>query len=733
MKNILQIFLRDIRKIKSNTIALIIMVGILVVPTLYAWFNIGGSWDPYENTSDIQIAVASDDAGYKGELLAIDINLGDRILTYFHENDSMDWVFTDSKEAIEGAKSGKYYAAIVVPESFSEDMMTLFSVNKELKNPELEYYTNGKKNAIASIVTEKKADAVQGEVSEKFVKAISKAALEAMQTVVNVADEADQSDLVDNLIDNLNDISADLVAAGGTVEAFESMASATQTMLSTTSTFLKDTQNRSDGDLDSLGEIEGSINNVKDAMDGTTDQLNEALKSSAALYQQMATAVQQGIQAAASSDDMTALKNTISELNTQLDASISSYSDAVTQLNSAAGSLKTAMETDAGLYAVAGDLQQTVELMKSVKSAIAQVSSSVESMTTDAATAQKELDELVAKLVANGSSMQKDYEDNVKKDLKDLASSVSAADSKVSALLDSMDEGLDGIYSLSDSTGSDLSKLQSTLKTSKSLLEKGAADLTDLATRLQSERDRDSLDTIDSLLDEDLDVVGTFISTPVELTTEHVYEVENYGSAMAPFYTTLAIWVGGVVMAAMLKAGVKEKELIGLTNVKNYQKYLGRYLLFLILGLLQSTLICLGDLYFLGIQCKSPLLFLLAGWVTSLVYVNLIYTLCVSFGDIGKAVSVILMVLQVAGTGGNFPIELAPAFFQKLYNALPFVYSMNAMRECVAGFYGNYYWNQLGILLLYLIPSLLLGLVLRIPIIRLNEHLEEKLESTKLF
>lgn len=733
MKNILQIFLRDIRKIKSNTIALIIMVGILVVPTLYAWFNIGGSWDPYENTSDIQIAVASDDAGYKGELLAIDINLGDRILTYFHENDSMDWVFTDSKEAIEGAKSGKYYAAIVVPESFSEDMMTLFSVNKELKNPELEYYTNGKKNAIASIVTEKKADAVQGEVSEKFVKAISKAALEAMQTVVNVADEADQSDLVDNLIDNLNDISADLVAAGGTVEAFESMASATQTMLSTTATFLKDTQNRSDGDLDSLGEIEGSINNVKDAMDGTTDQLNEALKSSAALYQQMATAVQQGIQAAASSDDMTALKNTISELNTQLDASISSYSDAVTQLNSAAGSLKTAMETDAGLYAVAGDLQQTVELMKSVKSAIAQVSSSVESMTTDAATAQKELDELVAKLVANGSSMQKDYEDNVKKDLKDLASSVSAADSKVSALLDSMDEGLDGIYSLSDSTGSDLSKLQSTLKTSKSLLEKGAADLTDLATRLQSERDRDSLDTIDSLLDEDLDVVGTFISTPVELTTEHVYEVENYGSAMAPFYTTLAIWVGGVVMAAMLKAGVKEKELIGLTNVKNHQKYLGRYLLFLILGLLQSTLICLGDLYFLGIQCKNPLLFLLAGWVTSLVYVNLIYTLCVSFGDIGKAVSVILMVLQVAGTGGNFPIELAPAFFQKLYNALPFVYSMNAMRECVAGFYGNYYWNQLGILLLYLIPSLLLGLVLRIPIIRLNEHLEEKLESTKLF
>lgn len=732
MKNILQIFLRDIRKIKGNTIAMIMMIGILVVPTLYAWFNIGGSWDPYENTSGIKIAVASDDAGYQGDLLAIDINLGDKILTYFHENDEMDWVFTDSEEAIEGAKSGKYYAAIVVPESFSEDMMTLFSTGKDLKNPELQYYANGKKNAIASIVTEKRADAVQGEVSEKFVKAISKAALEAMKTVVNVADEADQSDIVDNLIHNLEDVSSDLTAAAGTISAFESMASATQTMLDSTSTFLKDTQTRSDGDLDSLGELEGTVNELKYSLDGATSRLNDALESSAALYQEMAKAVRQGIQAAATSDDVAQLKTSLGEISTKLDTVITGYSSAADRLDEANASLAQ-QSLDVGLGDVIADLRTTVTLMQTLKTGLGDAMTSVGTLTTDAAAAQKELDGILAKLADNAASVQKDYEDHVKKDLQDLASSVGNADAKVTALLDSMDEGLDGVYKLSDSTESDLAKLQKTLKTSRGLLERGAADLTDLADRLRSEKDRDSLDTIDSLLNEDLDVVGSFISTPVELTTEHVYEVENYGSAMAPFYTTLAIWVGGVVMAAMLKAGVKEKELIGLTNVKNYQKYLGRYLLFLILGLLQATLICLGDLYFLGIQCKSPLLFLLAGWVTSLVYVNLIYTLCVSFGDIGKAVSVILMVLQVAGTGGNFPIELAPAFFQKLYNALPFVYSMNAMRETVAGFYGNYYWNQLGTLLLYLIPSLVLGLILRMPIIRWNEHFEEKLESTKLF
>ena len=732
MKNIIEIFLRDVRKIKTNTIALIIMIGILVVPTLYAWFNIGGSWDPYENTSGIKIAVASDDAGYQGDLLALDINLGDKILTYFHENDEMDWVFTDSKEAVEGTKSGKYYAAIVVPESFSEDMMTLFSVDKELKNPKLQYYANGKKNAIASIVTEKRADTVQSEVSEKFVKAVAKSVLEAMKTVVNVADEADQSDLVDNLIANLDDISSDLTAAVGTLDAFESMASATQTMLDTTSTFLKDTQTRSDGDLDSLSTLEGTVDDVKSAMDGTTEKLNEALKSSAALYQEMTKAVQQGIQSAMTSDDMNALKATLNEANTKLDLVITGYSTAADDLTKA-NTILTAQGLDVGLGTVISDLRTTVVLMQTLKSGLGEAVTAVSSMTTDAAAAQKELDGILAEMAKNSAAVQKDYEDNVKGALDDLSGSVAKADSRVSKLLDSMDDGLDGIYKLSDSTESDLAKLQKTLQTSGQLLSRGAADLTDLADRLRDEQSRASLDTIDALLDEDLDVVGSFISTPVEITKEQVYEVENYGSAMAPFYTTLAIWVGGVVMAAMLKSGVREKELIGLTNVKNYQKYLGRYLLFLILGLLQATLICLGDLYFLGIQCKSPLLFLLAGWVSSLVYVNIIYTLCVSFGDIGKAISVILMVLQVAGTGGNFPIELAPAFFQKLYHALPFVYSMNAMRETVAGFYGNFYWEQLGTLLLYLIPSLLLGLVLRMPIIRWNEHFEEKLESTHLF
>ena len=140
----------------------------------------------------------------------------------------------------------------------------------------------------------------------------------------------------------------------------------------------------------------------------------------------------------------------------------------------------------------------------------------------------------------------------------------------------------------------------------------------------------------------------------------------------------------------------------------------------------------LGDLYLLKIQCVHPVSFIVTGAVTSLTFSLLIYSLTISFGDIGKAICVILLVVQVAGSGGTFPIEVAPKFFRTVYPLLPFNYSMGAMRETIAGMYGNTYWTEISKLLLFLIPSLILGLILRKPIIKLNNFVIEKLEETKL-
>ena len=237
---------------------------------------------------------------------------------------------------------------------------------------------------------------------------------------------------------------------------------------------------------------------------------------------------------------------------------------------------------------------------------------------------------------------------------------------------------------------------------------------------------------LETLVAENKEEISDFLAAPVALKTHAVYKIENYGSSMAPFYSTLAIWIGGIILVAMMKVTVSENCLRELTRVKSRQLYLGRYISFLIVGLLQSTLIALGDLFYLGIQCEHPFLFLLACWFCSIVYVNIIYTLTVSFGDIGKAISVVLLVMQVAGTGGTFPIEVAPRFFQIVYPMLPFTHSMAALREAVGGLYGMDYWLDLAKLGIFLILSLILGLLLRKPVIRINAAFSEKLEETKL-
>lgn len=119
------------------------------------------------------------------------------------------------------------------------------------------------------------------------------------------------------------------------------------------------------------------------------------------------------------------------------------------------------------------------------------------------------------------------------------------------------------------------------------------------------------------------------MTSPIELNTTTFYEVEDYGSGMTPFYTNLALWVGGMVLIALLKQEVDEDE-----KVKKFtlnQAYFGRQILFIILSVVQSRIICLGDLYLLKVQCVHPGLFILTGVIAGLIYLSLIYAITAAF------------------------------------------------------------------------------------------------------
>lgn len=638
---------------------MIVIMGITVIPTLYAWFNIAASWDPYGNTGNLKVAVASNDEGYKGELLPVNLNLGDDVISELQGNKQLNWVFTDAKDAKKGVQSGKYYAAIVIPEDFSKDMMSLFT--SDVVHPDITYYINEKENAIAPKVTQKGASSVQHQVNETFITTVSKTTLEALQFVNDVSAKTGDESLTEHLAASLAQISDDLGNISGTVKAFSDMTDAGALMLDTTTSFLEQSGKGTKSSVNALNQAENGIDSL--------------------------TAI------ANAHPDQTALVQAINGLNVQI--------------------------------------QQAIDQQTQIKNKLDEIAAALPSATADASTLKKELDDLLARGTASVNSVKTSYEQNVKSSLDGLATNLDSTSSSLVSLLGQVDNSVKQIRSVTGSASTDLSTVKEALEQTVSLLNESSEKLQKVSTTLSTDGS-DGVQMLEKILAEDPQTIGAFLAAPVSLNETKIYPIENYGTAMAPFYSTLAIWVGAVVMAAMLKVNVSESVVKKLSGAKPHQLYFGRQLLFVCIGLLQSGLICLGDLYFLGIQCEHPFLFLVTGWFTSFVYVNLIYALTVSFGDIGKAVAVVLMVMQVAGSGGTFPIQCAPKFFQAVYPLLPFTHSMNAMRECVAGFYGMNYVKELGYLGIFLIFSLLLGLLLRKPVIKLNDAFTEKLESTHL-
>ena len=199
---------------------------------------------------------------------------------------------------------------------------------------------------------------------------------------------------------------------------------------------------------------------------------------------------------------------------------------------------------------------------------------------------------------------------------------------------------------------------------------------------------------------------------------------------MTPFYTNLALWVGGLILVSILK---QEVDTDGLRRrFTPTQGYFGRWLLFIVSGLIQGVIVCAGDLVLLKVQCVHPIAFVFAGMVCSFVYVNIIYAFAATFKHIGKAVAVVLIILQIPGSSGTYPFEMMPEFFQKLHPLFPFTYGINAMRECIAGYYGNLYVKNLLFLSIFVALSLFIGLVLRPLLQNLNLLFDRRLDTTEL-
>lgn len=757
MKMIWGIFKRDMCHATRNVIAVIVSMGLVVVPALYAWFNIAASWDPYGNTKALKVAVANNDKGYKSDLIPVRVNVGETIISTLHANDQLDWQFVKSDKAIDGVKSGEYYAAIVIPKGFSADMMTLFS--PDIKHAQLKYYLNEKINPIAPHITDQGATTVVNTIDKTFAKTIAQVGLDLASSILHYSQSPQMAEYMRNLNGNLTTMADTLSGASQQVTSYSQLLGSANDIVDSTGKLLASATKAGKQAQNALKQGKSGATSFTSAGANVTSSVNTALDQVSGAFDQVAAKVNKAFDAIGKDSDTAASQ--LTTLSEQVSSSESLYDTYITSLNHMRESVEQLPDSDSAKQALLEAIDQEITLLEAAKGdsqkLAQQLKDASTQVTQDTAAAERSRKEILNRITSakqSISNMRDDYATNVKPKIDALASTVSTLISQTDSMITQLSGTTDSLNDVTSNVGTNIASIRSTLDGIATKLNSSATTLNTLITAMNSsDNGAENSDELKSLTTSNASTLSTLISAPVALHRVSVYPIANYGSAMAPFYTILSIWVGAIILCAMLKVTISDREkahVLGLGDtlpriagpsgpgnasrwgLRLDHEYFGRYAIFALLALLQGTLVCLGDMYFLGVQANHALQFLAVGWLAALVFSNIVYTLTVSFGDIGKAVAVVLLVMQVAGSGGTFPIETLPKFFQMLYPFLPFPHAIDAMHAAMAGSYGNEYLLDMVYLALFLIPSLLLGLVLRKPVIRLNNWVSRNLESTKV-
>ncbi len=735
MRSIIAILKRDLSRIRGSVVALIVAVGLVIVPTLYAWFNIAGSWDPYGNTGNLKVAVANSDDGYMSDLIPVRVNIGDTVVSALRENDQLDWRFVSESDAVEGVRSGEYYAAVVIPENFSSRMMTVFSSDAE--HAEIVYYENQKANAIAPRVTDKAASTVRQQIDETFAKTISDVGLATTSSLLEFMDGDQIAAYAGNLSGTLAGAITTLRDASGSVDEFAGLLQSSTGLLDSTSDLLASAGTASKDAEALVSDAKTGLSGMHDALDAAVAAINQSLKDSAGDYDAAAKAIDEAFGAADAhvSLTVTQLRDASADVAKRASDMRDVQDNILAVERDVEGSNlpeKLKAELVQKIDIVANTVGNVANQQELLAKHLSDAAASLETGAADARAKAQAVKDGIAEAKGSIGGVKDSYNATLKQQISDLSDAVADVARRGSDMADDLGATVTDLSHAASALSDDLVGAHEVLAGASADLVSAADDLQRLKEGLDTAVTSGDLDRVRELIGSDPAALADALAAPVALDRQAVYHIKNYGSAMAPFYTTLSIWVAGIVLAAMLKANVDEADVKALGNPRLHELYLGRYAFFALLAFAQATLVCAGDLLFFGIQCEHPFQFMLVGWLAGFVFSNMIYTLTVSFGDIGKAIAVVLLVMQVAGSGGTFPIEMTADFFQAVYPFLPFTHAINAMHAAMAGAYGMEFWIELGTLSLYLIPSLALGLVFRRPVIRANRWIIEKLEETKL-
>ena len=715
MKNIIEIFRKDIKEVFRKTNTWIIIVGLIFLPSMYAWPNILSSWDPYGHTNNIKVAVTSEDAGATVD--GKELNLGNSLVEGLKNNKNLDWQFVSNKEEAEnGVRIGDYYASIVVPKNFSQDMTSVSRT--EPQRATIEYTVNEKINAISPKITNSGASAIANNISKNFVETANGIIFEKLHEAgikfeENLPSIEKAKEEIFKLNDNFSTYESTLSELIGKVEYGYNILNNVQNTLpeidrvATNSIMIADkaeiTINNIQGfnerllpiinnHLNVVEEVSKEANVIAKELQKKPDKTEEIKARQKALDNRLQASIER----------LQLVKNIFEYFNKLSNERL--FNNQLERVTTLSNDITTIKEVNNNIY---NKMDHYDEIADTVKEEFVNKSARINEVSSNM---NSKLNVEVAPLISQVLSKAEVNIDKVSGIIAGAQGDLPAVERKLS----------ETEVKISNAYGKLLS-LQAQMPSAKSKIQK----LTDEIKKADSGIDKNQLF---NLLKVDYKQQAEFFANPVKLQENKLYHIENYGSAMTPFYTVLSIWVGSLLMSSLLTTKVEDEG----KKYKPYQKYFGRGLLFVIISLFQTLIITLGDMYVLGTQATSPYRFVIYALLISLLFSSIIYTIVCILGNVGKAVCIVLLVLQLGSSGGTFPIQMTSEFFQALYPKVPFTYSIGLLREAVGGVYIPAVERDIKILFIYLIVVLVGGAIL-VSLKARSVRLSRERERSKLF
>ena len=712
MKNIVRIFRDDLKDIFTNLSVVIVIIALAILPSLYAWFNIKASWDPYGNTSNIAVAVVNNDEG--AILLDKNLNVGDQLIDKLKDNNSLGWKFVSSKEAKKGVETGKYYASIEIPKNFSKNIISVLS--KKVEKANINYTVNEKINAIAPKITDKGASTIQSQVNQTVIKTASEAVFKILnESGISLEENLPMLTRIENsLIEvqgKFNKIDNILNTATEASTQIGEIAKLLQDDMPQIENTLKNSIDLSSDVKNFLGNTKSSLNNILPTIKNDLQIINTVSSSASSNVGDLINAINNGYENAP-------------EL-------VKSLYDKVNNLSSLASTLENFL-TKLDKIMPGSSLGNTIESIQFIKNKLDSVNSILTKIQDQINNGQKpSLDNLngILTVLNDVNSITGDiinnFDSKIASPINDIFNKGMSVSGDVITVLENAEDKLPKINTVLGTAINFTGDADEAIAYIKSKLPEAKAALDKLVNAMSIVNNSEDMNELISFLKNDVIEQANFLAEPVTLVTKSLYPMKNYGSAMTPFYTVLSLWVGVVLLTSLLSTEVHGE-------YKTYEIYFGRGLTFLSIALVQGLIVSVGDIYLLGVSVTNPILFIGLSLLISLVFTFIVYSLVSVFGNIGKSLAVILLVIQVAGSGGTFPIQVTPKFFQNVNPFLPFTYGIRSLREAVAGVYLPNLQKDIMVLLIFLVISIILNVILKEPLNKILFKFTEKFKESRL-